>query len=194
MSEEIRTVDPDTGAQKGAKLAKFGLIPQGPLRELAEHFGKGSLKYADHNWRRGYNWSLSYDALCRHLQQFWDGEDYDEETGSKHIIAVAWHALALATFMDEHPEKDDRYLAHRAVSDEASVAAPPMVTITINTLPYRLPVNHQISYEDVVGVAGADRGSTVVYSGPGGSGSLVPGDSVVVFEGMHFDAVRTDRA
>lgn len=108
-SEEIRTVDPDTGAEKGTKLARYDLIPQGALRELAEHYGRGAKKYADHNWRRKYDWSKSYAALCRHLQQFWDGEDYDEETGSKHIIAVAWHAFVLATYMDENREKDDRW-------------------------------------------------------------------------------------
>ncbi len=137
MTEEVRTVDPDTGAEKGAKLARHSLIPQQALTEIAEHYGRGSAKYADHNWRKGYNWSLSYDALCRHLSAFWDGEDFDPELGNKHIIAVAWHAIALATFMDEHPEKDDRYLNHRTTKPEA-ISAASEVNITINTLPYRL--------------------------------------------------------
>ena len=118
-SEEVRMVDPVTGAEKGSKMARFDLLPTGPLWELAEHYGKGSRKYADHNWARGYRWSLSYAALMRHLLQFWAGEDYDDHfpecppdctahTGSKHIIAVAWHAMALAEFMDSHPELDDR--------------------------------------------------------------------------------------
>lgn len=107
--EEVRTTDPDTGAQKGTKLARHSLIPVEALTEIAEHYGKGASKYDAHNWRKGYDWSKSYDALCRHLSQFWGGEDFDEETGSKHIIAVAWHAIALSVFMDEHPEKDDRW-------------------------------------------------------------------------------------
>lgn len=108
MTEEIRSVS-STGAEKGVKLARYSLLPAQAIREVAEHYGRGSLKYADNNWRRGYEWSKSLDALTRHLFQFWGGEDIDEETGSKHIIAVAWHALALATFMDEHPEFDDRF-------------------------------------------------------------------------------------
>lgn len=107
-SEEIQVVDPDTGAAKGRKLARFDLVPPSPLWQLAEHYGKGSKKYADRNWEGGYDWSLSYDALCRHLNQFWQGEDIDEETGSLHIIAVAWHAFALAEFYRTHPEKDNR--------------------------------------------------------------------------------------
>lgn len=107
---EVRVVDPDTGAEKGQGKARFDLIPAVPLRLLAEHYGVGAQKYRDRNWEAGYNWSLSYAALHRHLNAFWAGEDVDEESGSLHIIAVAWHALALAEFSRTHPEKDDRPL------------------------------------------------------------------------------------
>lgn len=108
LTGEVRTTDPDTGAQKGMKPERFDLIPIGPLTELARHYGVGALKYADRNWEKGYDWSKSYAALQRHLTAFWGGEDLDPETGSKHIIAAMWHAAALAQFMDQHPEKDDR--------------------------------------------------------------------------------------
>lgn len=105
--KEVRMVS-ETGAEKGSKLARFDLIPAGPLIELAEHFGRGAKKYADRNWEAGYDWSLSFAALQRHAWAFWNGEDLDPETGTKHIIAVAWHALALAQFMDQHPDFDNR--------------------------------------------------------------------------------------
>lgn len=105
---EIRVVDPDTGAEKGSKSVRMDLVPVAPLWELARHYGRGAEKYEDRNWEKGYDWSLSYAALTRHLLAFWNGEDIDEESGSKHIIAVAWHAFALAQFMETHPEKDNR--------------------------------------------------------------------------------------
>jgi len=108
-NEEVRFVDPDTGAEKGVKKARFDLIPTGPLWELAEHYGAGAHKYEAHNFRRGYPWGFSYAAALRHLNQFWNGEDIDPETGSKHVVAAAWHCFALASFMDEHPSKDDRF-------------------------------------------------------------------------------------
>ncbi len=126
MSKQMH-VDPATGAMKQTKLARCGLVPPRAELELAERFGLGveSGKYSANNWRGGYAWSKSYDALCRHLREFWDGKDFDEEAQQeyavakgipveqapkfKHIIAVAWHAMVLATFMDEHPDKDDRY-------------------------------------------------------------------------------------
>ena len=95
MSKEVRVKDPKTGAEKGSKLARFSLIPREFLWALAEHYGVGARKYADRNWEAGYNWSLSLDALERHLNQFLLGERYDEETGSHHLICVAWHACAL---------------------------------------------------------------------------------------------------
>lgn len=111
--EEVRTVNETTGGQKGAKLQRFGSIPATILLELAEHYGKGVRKYPDTqlgpNYSRGYDWHLSYEAAMRHLTQFWAGEDLDEETGSKHVIAAAWHCLALALFMETHPELDDRW-------------------------------------------------------------------------------------
>ena len=74
-------------------------------------YGKGAEKYADHNWRRGYDWSLSFAALQRHAWQFWAGEDNDAETGLPHMASVAFHALALIEFAQTHPEFDNRSTA-----------------------------------------------------------------------------------
>lgn len=111
QSSEQRMVSP-TGGEKGAKPEVFDQVPPEIELALARHFGIGASKYDAHNWRRGYDWSLSYNALRRHLAAFWAGEDTDAETGSPHIIAVAWHAFALAYFQN-HNERygnyDDRY-------------------------------------------------------------------------------------
>lgn len=109
MSEEVRVVDPKTGGEKGAKLQRFSLIPGQFLWELAAHYGRGARKYADRNWERGYKWSLSEDAFNRHYHQ-WKGdaiddnghplpqEDYDQETGTHHLVCAAWHIIALYIF------------------------------------------------------------------------------------------------
>ena len=115
-----------SGARKGVKDVRPDLIPAKAHIELARHYSEGAAKYTEYdddgniihdgsnNWRLGYEWSKSIAALERHLLAFKNGEDYDEpwpngHPGSKHVIAVAWHALALATYMDEHPELDDRW-------------------------------------------------------------------------------------
>lgn len=104
---EVRTVSA-TGGEKGVKPARFDLIPPGFLWALAEHFGVGARKYDDNNWQRGYEWSKSYGALQRHLFAWIAGEDIDAETGSNHLIAVAWHACCLHWFSANRPEFDDR--------------------------------------------------------------------------------------
>lgn len=106
---EVRTVS-STGGEKGVKLERFDLLPTLPLEELAKHYGRGAAKYDDHNWARGYEWSKSYAALQRHANAFWSGTDIDPETGSPHIVAVAWHAFTLTEFLlkDEYAQFDDR--------------------------------------------------------------------------------------
>lgn len=104
MTDEVRQTS-DSGAQKNSKLARHDMIPADSLRILAEHYGKGAEKYPPFdsgdglgvldNWRRGYRWSLSFAAMMRHAWAFWGGEDIDEETGSPHLAAVAWHALTM---------------------------------------------------------------------------------------------------
>lgn len=106
--EEVRTTS-STGGQKGQKPSRHDLIPSGALDALARHYGVGANKYADWQWRKGYEWGKSYAALQRHLNAWWGGEDLDEETGSSHMAAAAWHCFTLLTFIDEFPEFDDRF-------------------------------------------------------------------------------------
>lgn len=96
-----------TGGMKEQSLARFDLLPVGALWQVAKLYGIGARKYEPNNWRKGYTWSSSYAALQRHANRFWAGEDIDE-AGFPHMAAVAFHALALLTFMQEHPELDDR--------------------------------------------------------------------------------------
>lgn len=107
-ADEYRVVDPTTGGAKGQKLARFDLIPGDALRAVAEHYGRGAAKYReDRNWERGYNWSLSFAAMQRHLWAWWQGEDLDEE-GNAHVVAALWHALALTSFTLREAGTDDR--------------------------------------------------------------------------------------
>lgn len=108
INEEVR-VTSETGGSKGQKLARFDLIPVAAQWELAETYGRGALKYEDpHNWRKGYNWSLSYQAMVRHANAFWAGQSRDIKDGNHHLASVAWHAFALLTFEREDLGTDDR--------------------------------------------------------------------------------------
>ena len=97
-----------TGGQKGTKLARFDLIPTRPLWLLAELYGQGAKKYADNNWRKGYDWSLSYAAAQRHMNMFWAGEDIDPEMGVPHTVCAMFHMMALTEYLTTHPAFDNR--------------------------------------------------------------------------------------
>lgn len=110
---EVR-ITSSTGGQKGSKPARFDLIPTLPLTLLAEQYGRGAEKYEKvnglDNWRNGYEWSLSYAAMQRHLTAFWGGEDIDPDSGMPHLVAAAWHCFTLLEFMHtpEFKRLDDR--------------------------------------------------------------------------------------
>lgn len=108
MTDEEVIVESTTGGRKGQKGERFDLIPAGPLRNIARAFGYGSSKYSPRNWEKGYDWSLSYGAMQRHLWAFWSGEDIDQESGLPHLAHAAFHTLALMEFMSVHREFDDR--------------------------------------------------------------------------------------
>ncbi|AXH43787.1 hypothetical protein QCN35_gp39 [Arthrobacter phage Synepsis] len=116
---EVRTVS-STGGEKGTKPERYDLIPVEALASVARLYGEGAKKYSEHNWRRGYEWSKSYAALQRHSNEFWKGVDLDPETGEPHLAAVIFHSLTLITFMQEHPDFDDRYARHLAEEQKHS--------------------------------------------------------------------------
>lgn len=107
---ETRTTS-STGGQKGVKPQRHSLIPRAALDVVGEVYAFGAEKYDDHNWRKGYEWSKSYDALQRHLTAWWDGEDRDPESGLSHLGHALFHVMALATWEREGNMAafDDRY-------------------------------------------------------------------------------------
>lgn len=108
--EEIRVTDPETGGQKGQKAEQYSLLPVEALATVARVYAYGAEKYSRNNWRLGYEWHLSYDAMQRHLNAFWGGEDIDPESGLPHLAHAMFHGLTLLTFLSDpkYKTKDDR--------------------------------------------------------------------------------------
>lgn len=108
---EVRTVS-STGAEKGVKEERYDLLPKEALDAIARVYAFGAEKYADHNWRKGYEWSKSYAALQRHVTAFWSGETHDPESGLPHLGHAGFHIFAMLTWLAEQGEGgefDDRY-------------------------------------------------------------------------------------
>lgn len=97
LGAEYVVTDPITGGQKAQKLTQYSLIPPHALAELAKVYGRGAQKYARRNWEKGYAWSLSYDAMLRHLELFRVKESIDED-GLHHLAHAMFHLIALYEF------------------------------------------------------------------------------------------------
>lgn len=120
---ETRYRDPATGGEKEQKEARLGGSDPLALMELAKVYGMGEEKYARYNYLKGYPWSLSVDALYRHLLAFLAGEDKDPESGLLHTAHVAWHALTLTSFIQRNVGTDDRAPAPPAQRREHVLSA-----------------------------------------------------------------------
>ena len=111
LEPEKIVTDPLTGGSKGTKLCQIGAVDPLSLMEVGKVAGYGGIKYERYNFAKGYKWSLNYDALQRHLNLFWGGEDKDKESGLYHLAHAAWHCLALLTFLIRKKGTDDRFPA-----------------------------------------------------------------------------------
>lgn len=87
---------------------RYDLIPPEFMDALAAHFEIGSRKYSDRNWERGMGWCKCFASMMRHAWAWMRGEDIDPETGSHHMISVAWNAMAIYTYAARKIGEDDR--------------------------------------------------------------------------------------
>lgn len=101
----------ETGGAKATNNVRMDMIPVNALQEIGRDYGYGAAKYGRDNWKKGYEWSLSYAALLRHLTAFWGGESRDPEGDFHHLAAVCFHAIALMEFEKYGLGTDDRWLA-----------------------------------------------------------------------------------
>lgn len=107
--QEVRVKDAVTGGEKGMKQCQIGAVDPHALMEVGTVAGFGGDKYERYNFAKGYKWSLSFDAMQRHLLAFWGGENRDPESGLFHLAHAAWHCLALLTFVMRGKGTDDRF-------------------------------------------------------------------------------------
>jgi len=96
----------------GVQKASMSYVPSSVLMEVALGMHEGGLKYGRHNYRvMGVRGSVYYDATMRHLMAWWEGEDYDPNSGADlhHIskaiasLVVLRDAMLFDKFVDDRP-------------------------------------------------------------------------------------------
>ena len=83
---------------------RIDLLPPEFVIAVSKILTYGSVKYEDHNWRKGIAYSRVAGALLRHLFAYLGGEIQDPETGMSHLWHAACNLAFLITF-DAHPEQ-----------------------------------------------------------------------------------------
>lgn len=97
-----------TGGKKGVKPIQLHAIPWEALSEIGKAYAMGADKYGDYNFRKGYEYSKSFDALQRHLWMWWNKEELDSESGLSHLAHASWHCINLLFYSLKGRGIDDR--------------------------------------------------------------------------------------
>jgi len=87
---------------------RLDLIPPEALWELGLVYTYGTIKYEDNNWRKGMSWSRVFGSIMRHCWKFWWGEEFDKESGLRHMAMAAWNCMTLLSYCTMNRDLDDR--------------------------------------------------------------------------------------
>ena len=89
--------------------APLHLVPASFKALTALALAEGAMKYGAWNWRAaGVRASVYKSALDRHMDKWWNGEDYDPNTGVPHLANAAACLAVLIDSMFQQNLTDDR--------------------------------------------------------------------------------------
>lgn len=91
-----------------AGKVRLHLLPRDALVSVAHVFEFGCQKYDKDNWKKGQPSSVLFDSTERHLWAWWNGEDYDDESGMLHLTHAGWNILVLIAQRLRGIGEDDR--------------------------------------------------------------------------------------
>ena len=107
MSDEAVNPKQEFGNNKVAK----SVIPAPVIMELGLAMMEGAIKYGSHNYRdTPILASTYYDAVNRHMDAWWEGENVDPSSGISHVtkaiasLVVLRDAMLFGTFKDNRPK------------------------------------------------------------------------------------------
>jgi hypothetical protein len=93
----------------GIAKAYASTVPRPVIWETGLAMLEGALKYGRHNYRAiGVRASVYYDAVGRHLDAWWEGEDIDPDSGLSHITKAIAGLVVLRDAMMNEKWEDDR--------------------------------------------------------------------------------------
>jgi hypothetical protein len=74
---------------------KYSLISPEFIESLTRVMQYGAEKYAENNWV-GLEKKRIFDALMRHVMEYWKGNEIDADSGLPHLSHIAANAMMLS--------------------------------------------------------------------------------------------------
>jgi hypothetical protein len=112
VEREKRERDGDTGNPKdriGIKKPQLDLVPPALRVYAALAFKDGAAKYGPYNWRQNdVKASIYYAAVGRHLDAWFEGENYADDSGVPHLAHAAAGLAILIDALENDNLIDDR--------------------------------------------------------------------------------------
>lgn len=80
--------------RKDGKLM-WELLPLEDIEDIVKVYTQGAIKYGPNNWQNLDNGYQRYKAAAfRHILEYEKGNEFDEETGCRHLAQAAWNLIA----------------------------------------------------------------------------------------------------
>ena len=87
---------------------RASLLPKGAVNAVIRVLEFGANKYAENNWKHVPDAKTRYyDAMQRHIDAWWNGEQKDPETGEHHLA----HAICCGMFLWWFDDMDTKVMA-----------------------------------------------------------------------------------
>lgn len=87
---------------------RVDLIPWEALDEIGKVLKFGASKYGESNWKNGIKTNRLLGAAIRHIYQFKDVEDLDQESQTLHIANACANLMFAIWMIKNKPEFDNR--------------------------------------------------------------------------------------
>ncbi len=105
----------------GIKKVPASVVPRNVLACLNIAMFEGARKYGRHNYRAiGVRASVYFDAMNRHMDSWWEGEDIDPDSGLSHIDKAMACLVILKDSMMQENWTDDRPPKSKPFMEEAN--------------------------------------------------------------------------
>jgi len=97
------------GLKNDSEKPVLAYVPKEAMYEMGKALTFGASKYQSWNYKNGIEITRTVSAALRHIYQFLDGENMDDESKSLHLgNAMANLAMAIDTYYN-HPNLDNRF-------------------------------------------------------------------------------------